>query len=112
MHLRQTKNKKQATTWLYSTIGVDKEGNEICLSDVIEDPAEKSYEKYEKEKTINDVKKALSVLSDREYLIIKNRYGLDNTLPLTQKELSKKMNISRSYVSRIEKRALINYICI
>lgn len=105
MHLRQIKNRKQ-TVWLYDTIGVDKEGNEMKLCDVIEDPGMKPFEKFEYEDNISSIKKALDVLSPREYEIIKYRYGLDNTLPLTQKELAKYMNISRSYVSRIEKRAL------
>lgn len=105
MHLRQIKNRKQ-TVWLYDTIGVDKEGNEMKLCDVIEDPGMKPFEKFEYEDNISSIKKALDVLSPREYEIIKFRYGLDNTLPLTQKELAKYMNISRSYVSRIEKRAL------
>ncbi len=106
MHLRQIKTKRQQTTWLYSTIGTDKEGNEISLCDVIEDPGEKSHEKYERENRINEIKEALKILNEREYEIIKFRYGLDNEVPLTQIELSKKLNISRSYVSRIEKRAL------
>lgn len=106
MHLRQIKTKKQQTTWLYSTIGIDKEGNEISLSDVIEDPGEKAYEKYERESRILQIKDSLQSLTEREYEIIKYRYGLDNEIPLTQIELSKKLNISRSYVSRIEKRAL------
>ena len=51
-------------------------------------------------------KKYLSVLSDREKNIIIARYGLDGDAEITQKNIAKKLNISRSYVSRIEKRAL------
>ena len=105
MHLRQIKNRKQ-TVWLYSTIGVDKEGNEMHLCDVIEDPGMKPHEKVEYDENIKIIQNSLKILTDREYEIIKYRYGLENTLPLTQKELAKMMNISRSYVSRIEKRAL------
>ncbi len=105
MHLRSNKNQKQ-TIKLYAKIGEDKEGNEIHLSDVIEDPAMPIDIKLENEEMISEIKKALNILSDREYTIIKYRYGLDNTLPMTQRELAKYMNISRSYVSRIEKRAL------
>lgn len=105
MHLRQIKNRKQ-TVWLYSTIGVDKEGNEMHLCDVIEDPGMKPHEKVEYDENIKRIQNSLKILTDREYEIIKYRYGLENTLPLTQKELAKMMNISRSYVSRIEKRAL------
>lgn len=105
MHLRQIKNKKQ-TVWLYGTIGEDKEGNEMHLCDVIEDPGLKPHEKFEYEDHIKQIKNSLKVLNSREYEIIKYRYGLDDTLPLTQIELANKLNISRSYVSRIEKRAL------
>ena len=105
MHLRQIKNQKQ-TTCLYAKIGEDKEGNEIHLSDVIEDPSIPISIKLENEETIREIKESLKQLSDREYTIIKYRYGLDNTLPMTQRELAKYVNISRSYVSRIEKRAL------
>ena len=105
MHLRQIKNQKQ-TTCLYAKIGEDKEGNEIHLSDVIEDPSITISIKLENEETIREIKESLKQLSDREYTIIKYRYGLDNTLPMTQRELAKYLNISRSYVSRIEKRAL------
>ncbi|MCI6013478.1 MAG: RNA polymerase sporulation sigma factor SigK [Coprobacillus sp.] len=105
MHLRQIKNQKQ-TTCLYAKIGEDKEGNEIHLSDVIEDPSIPISIKLENEETIREIKESLKQLSDREYTIIKYRYGLDNTLPMTQRELAKYLNISRSYVSRIEKRAL------
>ena len=105
MHLRQIKNQKQ-TTWLYAKIGEDKEGNEIHLSDVIEDPSTPISITLENEETIREIKESLKTLTDREYTIIKYRYGLDNTLPMTQRELAKYLNISRSYVSRIEKRAL------
>lgn len=105
MHLRQIKNQKQ-TTWLYAKIGEDKEGNEIHLCDVIEDPQMPIFEKYENEEMLRKIKDALKILTDREYTIIKYRYGLDNIFPMTQRELAKYLNISRSYVSRIEKRAL------
>lgn len=105
MFLRSSKRKRQ-TTWLYSTIGSDKEGNEIQLYDVIEDPSKSSFEKLvfdEKIKTIND---ALTILSDRELDIISRRFGLKGGAVETQREIAESLNISRSYVSRIEKRAL------
>lgn len=105
MFLRSSKRKRQ-TTWLYSTIGSDKEGNEIQLYDVIEDPSKSSFEKLvfeEKIKTIND---ALEILSERELDIISRRFGLHGGPVETQREIAKSLNISRSYVSRIEKRAL------
>lgn len=105
MHLRSNKKKKQ-TTWLYSPIGQDKEGNEIKLCDVIEDPSLSTFDKLvyeEKKKTINN---ALKVLNDRELDIISRRFGLNENEPKTQREIANDLNISRSYVSRIEKRAL------
>lgn len=105
MYLRSNKKKKQ-TTWLYSTIGQDKEGNEIKLCDVIEDPSISTFDKLvyeEKKETIN---KALSVLNDRELDIISRRFGLNENQPKTQREIASDLKISRSYVSRIEKRAL------
>lgn len=105
MHLRKIKNKK-VTTHLYAKIGEDKEGNEILLCDVLEDESINIKDKIEYDERIENIKKALKILDKREYMIIKYRYGLDDTMPLTQKELANTLNISRSYVSRIEKRAL------
>lgn len=105
MYLRSNKKKKQ-TTWLYSTIGQDKEGNEIKLCDVIEDPAISSFDKLiyeEKKETINN---ALKILNERELDIIARRFGLNENQPKTQREIAADLKISRSYVSRIEKRAL------
>lgn len=105
MYLRSNKKKKD-TAWLYQTIGEDKEGNEIHLVDIIEDSSPNPFEKIINEENIKEITNALKILSNRELEIINYRYGLNNNLPLTQKEIAKKMRISRSYVSRIEKRAL------
>lgn len=105
MFLRSSKRKRQ-TTWLYSTIGADKEGNEIKLCDVIEDPAKSSYEKLVFEEKIATINEALKILNDRELDIISRRFGLNNHEVETQREIAKSLKISRSYVSRIEKRAL------
>ena len=106
MYFRGTK-KTNADVSLNDSIGFDKEGNEINLMDVIKDTtpdiADFIYEKDMLEK----LEKNLSVLTPREKKIIEKRYGLNNTKELTQKEIAKEMHISRSYVSRIEKRALI-----
>ena len=105
MHLRQIKKKAQ-TTWLYSSIGTDKEGNDIKLCDVIEDPSKPIIDKIIEKEEISKIKKSLNVLNDREREIITLRFGLDDNEELTQKEIADRLNISRSYVSRIEKRAL------
>lgn len=105
MHLRSAKRKKQ-TTWLYSTIGQDKEGNEIKLCDVIEDPQMSVSDKLLYEENKSKIVNALEVLNERELDIISRRFGLNNHEVETQREIAKSLKISRSYVSRIEKRAL------
>ena len=91
---------------LSDSIGTDKEGNEIDLMDVIEDKSIDIIEYiYQKDK-INSLKEYLKKLNKREKEIIIKRYGLNGEKELTQKELANALNISRSYVSRIEKRAL------
>ena len=100
MHIRSNK-KNQNNVSLNDSIGFDKEGNEITLLDVI---AEKNTEAndtvFEKENILL-LKDYIDVLTNREKEVIINRYGLLNKEELTQKELAKKMGISRSYVSRI-----------
>ena len=105
MYLRSNKKNKQ-TTWLHATIGIDKEGNEIKLCDIIEDPSLSTIEKIINEEAASNINNALKILTKRELEIISLRYGLNNNIPLTQREIAQQMKISRSYVSRIEKRAL------
>ena len=105
MHLRSSK-KKRDTVWLYQTIGEDKEGNEIRLVDIIEDPATTPLNKACEEDETQKILDTLNILNDNEREIITLRYGLADNVSLTQKEIAKQLNISRSYVSRIEKRAL------
>ena len=104
MYLRSNKKKKQ-TVWLYSPIGTDKEGNEIHLSDIIEDPSPSVMENILKTENMNKINEALNILTERELEIISCRYGFNNKVE-TQRQISKRLKISRSYVSRIEKRAL------
>lgn len=101
-------DKKQSKdVYLYETIGTDKEGNEISLIDVIE---ANTPDVVEKISTQNDVKKIYSnikdILSPREYNIIVLRYGLYGCTEMTQQEIATILGISRSYVSRIEKKAI------
>ena len=105
MHIRSNKKYKD-TASLYAPIGEDKEGNEIKLCDIIEDSTPSVLSTLVKEEQINAINEALKTLNDREYDIISRRFGLDGKLVETQREIAKSMNISRSYVSRIEKRAL------
>ncbi len=105
MHFRSNK-KTNLNVSLNDSIGFDKEGNEINLIDVLKDNEVDFIEEINTKDNISRVEKYLSLLNSREKNIIIQRYGLYNTKDLTQKEISKKLNISRSYVSRIEKRAL------
>ena len=93
--------------YLYEPIGSDKEGNEINLLDIIEEAEVDIVENIVLE---DDIKKLYGmlgkVLTDREREIIYLRYGLNNKKEVTQREIANKLGISRSYVSRIEKKAL------
>ena len=91
---------------LSDSIGTDKEGNEIDLMDVIEDKSIDIIEYIYQKDNVNSLKEYLKKLNKREKDIIIKRYGLNGEKELTQKELANALNISRSYVSRIEKRAL------
>ncbi len=105
MYLRSSKRKRQ-TSWLDASIGSDKEGNEIRLCDVIEDPEKSSYEKLVFEEKVAIINEALKILNPRELDIISRRFGLNGNEIETQREIARSLHISRSYVSRIEKRAL------
>ena len=87
-------------------IGHDKEGNEINLIDVIKDKDVDLFKELDLKNNIELLDRYLKLLNKREKEIIAKRYGLNNTKDMTQKEIADELNISRSYVSRIEKRAL------
>lgn len=92
---------------LYEPIGTDKEGNEISFIDVVEDPSDDVLDQMMLDERIRKMYVAIGeVLTMREKEIIYKRYGLFGNTEITQKELGKILGISRSYVSRIEKRAL------
>ena len=92
---------------LQDPIGVDKEGNEISLIDILGTETDQIFDvvelKIEAAKLYNLMGK---VLKNREKTIIEMRYGLFNGVNKTQREIAKMLGISRSYVSRIEKRAI------
>ena len=98
------KNSKNVS--INDSIGFDKEGNEITLLDILKTPTPDFAMDIHIQDNIKELKKYFNILTDREKEIIKKRYGLDNEDEITQKEIAKKLGISRSYVSRIEKRAL------
>ena len=97
---------------LYDPIGTDKEGNEISLLDIVENPEMDIADRIALKGSIRQLYDNLDrLLSSREKEIICRRYGLGGQPAATQKEISEKLGISRSYVSRIEKRALEKLRC-
>jgi RNA polymerase sporulation-specific sigma factor len=106
MMLRSDKKRAKDVS-LYEPIGTDKEGNAICLVDIIEGENCDVVEQCDMNEKIHWVKQALyQCLNKREQEILIGRYGLQGCKAKTQKELAEIMGISRSYVSRIEKKAL------
>ena len=106
MNLRGKKKSSKEVS-LYEPIGTDREGNEIQLFDVIEMNEEDVYRRLErKEDVIRLYQQVESVLSQRERMVLKLRYGLYNEEEYTQREIAAMLGISRSYVSRIEKSAI------
>ena len=92
---------------LYDPIGTDKEGNEITLLSILEHEDEDIIDQLDKKQSLRELSNILSkVLTPREYFVVIRRYGLYGHHETTQRELAEKLNISRSYVSRIEKKAL------
>ena len=106
MHFR-AKKKSAKDVSLYEPIGTDKEGNQIHLLDVVESVEPDIVEQMEKERLITRMLALIpEVLSHREYEIVCMRYGLFGVKAMTQREIASGIGISRSYVSRIEKRAI------
>ena len=99
--------KKQAdTVFMGDTLETDKDGNQLTLMDIIDDGSDLD-ELVDNRMQAQQLYKYIAELSEpREREILIARYGLYGTKPLTQREIAKKMGISRSYVSRLEKRAL------
>lgn len=105
MYFRKN-NKYNNDISINDTIGYDKDGNEIMIQDIIKMDDTSFEDNIVLKDNIKSLYKYLDVLTPREKKIIINRYGLGKKEELTQKKISTKLGISRSYVSRIEKRAL------
>lgn len=106
MHFR-AKKKTSKEVSLYEPIGTDKEGNQIQLLDVVVSEDEDVVELLEQDRKVRRLNEIIpQTLSGRELFIIINRYGLYGKKTMTQREIARKFGISRSYVSRIEKRAI------
>ncbi len=106
MHLRHEK-KFNCQVSLSEPIGYDQEGNEVSLMDILVGDGEDVCDKVDRAQNIKKLCEKVRAISDkREKEIIYLRYGLWGKKPLTQKEVAKRMGISRSYVSRIEKKVI------
>ncbi len=106
MHLRSVK-KIGAEVSLEDTIGKDKDDNTVTLQDVLENSEKNIEEEVDLKIKIKKLyEKMKEVLKDREKMIIEMRFGLDGKKPRTQNQIAKIMGISRSYVSRIETKAI------
>jgi RNA polymerase sporulation-specific sigma factor len=105
MFLRASK-RSRSEVYLYDPIGTDKEGNEITLIDILGTEPEAVFELvenfFESRRLINKMKK----LSKRERIVLELRYGIGGKQRKTQREVAQFFGISRSYVSRIEKKAI------
>ncbi|MBQ6844427.1 MAG: RNA polymerase sporulation sigma factor SigK [Agathobacter sp.] len=106
MHFRKTKRNKLEVS-LYEPIGTDKEGKQIHLMEVLLVDEVDIAKQMEINRDVELIIKYMEkVLTEREYQIIKKRYGLFGEREYTQREIAEELNISRSYISRIEKKAL------
>lgn len=102
----RSNNKYSRDVSINEAVGFDKDGNEIAIQDVLKSPKPDFVEDINMKNHIVLLKKYMNILLPREKEILIERYGLNNQEEKTQKEIAKKLHISRSYVSRIEKRAL------
>lgn len=107
MHLRSLKKTRKDVS-LHDPIGTDKEGNEITLIDILGSDSDEVVDKVELKIEKSKIYNHLDILDEREQEVIRGRFGLEQGgEERTQREIAKELGISRSYVSRIEKRALM-----
>lgn len=106
MQIRTLKKTRKDVS-LYSPIGMDKEGNEITIVDLLKSDTDETEEQVSKRMEIKSMLELLNVLDDRERKVIEMRFGLSDGNEWTQNEVADQLGISRSYVSRLEKRALL-----
>ena len=105
MHLRAQKKHKCEVS-LNEPIGTDHDGNQISLRDVLGTEGDMVAETVEQSCEYQHLLQKLRCLTEREKLVLELRYGLNGDEPITQKEVGARLKVSRSYVSRIEKKAL------
>lgn len=105
MYIR-TNKKHRNNVSLSESVGSDKDGNDITLINVLSVPADSIVEEVENKVLMEKVRECVRALPERERTIVSLRYGLYDGVPYTQLQVAGKLGISRSYVSRIEKKAL------
>jgi len=106
MHIRARKKNKQEIS-IHEPIGVDKDGNEICLEDILGSNAEEVLDEVELILLNEKLKRVIKKLQARERKVLIMRYGLEGKKRYTQRDVAAELGISRSYVSRIEKKILL-----
>ena len=109
MHLRKNK-KLNLEVSLNEVIGVDRDGSEIVLEELIDNKEKPIIDQIYQKDNIDTFLNIFHILTPKEQDILSKRYGLNNYDKMTQNEIAKEYHISRSYVSRIEKKALIKLI--
>ena len=102
----RSNNKFSKDISINESIGFDKDGNEISILDILKVPTVDFIDDISLKEDVSLLNKYMKILNDREKEILVRRYGLNNNPEQTQKVIAKELHISRSYVSRIEKRAL------
>ena len=105
MHLRKTSKQKLEIS-IDEPLNVDYDGNELLLSDILAIPEDNVIDEISDEEQRKIMYKAIEELKPREKEIIKLRYGLDNGEEMTQKDVADMLNISQSYISRLEKKII------
>ena len=109
MHLRKNK-KLNLEVSLNEVIGVDRDGSEIVLEELIDNKEKPIIDQIYQKDNIDTFLNIFHILTPKEQDILSKRYGLNNYDKMTQNEIAKEYHISRSYVSRIEKKALIKLL--
>ena len=106
MHLRKT-SKMKVEVSLYEPLNVDYEGNMLMLSDVLGSDPDEIYHGIEEQDEKEMLRQTFSKLGKRDREIVQKRFGLDGEDEMTQKEIAEMMGISQSYISRLEKKILV-----
>lgn len=105
MHLRRV-GKTKTEISLDEPLNIDWDGNELLLSDILGTEEDVVFRDMESEVDLNLLNESIKKLNKREYMIMKLRFGLNNTKSFTQKEVADMLGISQSYISRLEKKIL------